>query len=759
MFMHYFSNKKYILFFIITSLFCFSSVKSSVKIPNRELLVLLETLDQENIERTLNSSSDYNSIESNPPVGIGAMTITTILALHQKVAPLLVSKAIIKNIIDHKNVFKDFSELSLMQLCARYSKFKRFGISCSIQSFKKNCSYINKCRSLLDVELNKILKKDNIDQINIDLDTLSNNKLFQKKSAPKSLLAVPGKDSLCYFEMIIYTLANATPLNTKNYIFKRVSKELYLIIPINYYKNRSKKDLAYNKELKNKLAATPIENEIGLRVNHLKDIEDLETDTNIRASDKSLKVKQPKEIKFKDRLTKLFVLKNPNNIWAIYASGHGLPELPTKAIISQLEKLENLYQKKLDSKNSLTTQKRNTNFVRSSSRLKSVKKEIDKLKNQLKSLKAIQKGIIVSLTKEDFRDMLKFFNDSINTGFLFYTSCFAGGNHLIEPYTENNKPIIFNYPIVSGTLAENMSMQEMPGLKLPPYFNDLQVNTNLPSKYTLTSNDVDLKNRWLKIDTTLNFEEFFKGLRSGMHQDKKNFSKLISILHPYCATNNQSKSDFICNIPLIRFTGAQYFEILPYDDSFVAVTKDFLGKNRSNINLTEKPALLFTDYVDTKISIKKPKDKNPFFACISMIPGLASHTFKAISAPALDLIDVANCFLTFPELSASKIFWIKDLSCGNSPVDSKKTKLQDVIIVRNLVNANRLTNDIKMPMDTCVYFSDVKTKRSYKITWNGPYIEVNNLTLENCPNNNYKNELMAYCPTIKRHLNEKIAIA
>ena len=55
---------------------------------------------------------------------------------------------------------------------------------------------------------------------------------------------------------------------------------------------------------------------------------------------------------------------------------------------------------------------------------------------------------------DEFKKLLKFLNNDINTNILLYQTCYAGSKWLLKSYITNDKPDIYNYPIILTGLSE-----------------------------------------------------------------------------------------------------------------------------------------------------------------------------------------------------------------------------------------------------------------------------------------------------------------
>ncbi len=716
------------------------------KIPNREIILLLDDKNNimESVEKTLKGPIRYESPTDNPS-GMGAMTITSIIAMHQKAAPIIISRPLIENIIYHKQIFKDFATKDTKDLVKKYSKYNRFKNINDLKSFRQNCKYIYKKHKELNKCLHKLLTNTDTQDLLPEITKIISDKKFNINNAPKALNFINGssKNYSIYSETMLYFLCYNSMINMNKWVIKKISKDLCLLIPKDYVANIETYTAKQLVKSCNKLdKCTPAENKLGLKVNHLKDISSLKE--YLKKPNKSKKIKN-----ITHYLAKVFTEKQDkqNIIWSVYIAGHGFPEVQLKSLYRQLKKLEALYTKK-------------SRKLRNIQNAKKIKSEISYVKNKISNITDNQKGIIVSLTKQEFQDLLLFFNDKIDTVLMYYTSCFSGGELLIKPYKKDNQDIILNYNVISGTLAENIALQEMPTIKLPPYSS--KINHNIPVNQKLELEDIDKKHKNLKLKTTLQYQDFFNSLRNGLHLDTKNLPLVVFNLHPYTDRPcGAIRNECLGNIPSVRLAGNNKFEVIPHDNSFIIMDQDYIQKHESKANLSpDKATLLYADHIKPEISFSKKTCKQ-IPACISMKPGFAIHTFEHISAPEFDLSEIMNSFLCFPELSASKMFFIKKLKCSKSKKLNKYSKdktveLTDVVVMRNIVSSDSLDNKKpgRPPLDTCIYFTEPNTRSSLKVTWDEPMINEKNYKIRPSHLNEHKNEMLAHNPELQKYISE-----
>ncbi|CDK30734.1 hypothetical protein [Candidatus Babela massiliensis] len=753
----------------VTLIFPQNSNLRDIKIPNREMVILLENMNMESIDKTLNTKSDYSSRTEIQPSGIGAMTGSYLIALHQQAAPMIVSRDLIANALEHKKLFYDFLNLDINQLCKKYLNTKKFESKTFLKQFKDCCiySYNGYC------QMNNIIRNSIEKNLqNVLLDNYVKDKRFNYKYAPTLLKNIcgdghfiSGPSGVIYFEMMINIICYTVGYN--DWIIKKITDDLYLLIPKKYLNSLdiSLEDIKYNKNVSR---FTTTELKLGLKVNHMQDIDFNEA----TLFSKSINKKE----NFIDSLKKVFIdkkdLKKHKIIWSVYCGGHGLYVSPENIFLPQLSILEKYYNDQLNDKRFENLKKALEidynqiyqhpesqlfdNCCQSLGIIKEEKRKINDIKETYKNNGIINdidtsKGVIVSLSKEDFKNLLMFLNNNIDTAFLYYTSCYAGGLHLVEPYTENNKPLIFNYDIVSGTLAENMSMQEMPLIFIPPYFN-INNRTNLGVE------NVSIKHQGLKLKTSLKLNKFFNNLRNGLHKDLKNFREIVFNLHPYtCELNGHLNLEFIANIPSVRYKNTGCFKLISNEENNIFIFDENLDQKKT-IKLDKEVALLYRDYISQKIVI----DKLP--VCItSMVSDFAGHVFESIVAPKFTLEQIIEPFLHFSEIVCPKIFWIKDLRCAQSKEtrylgspNSQEIILKDLIIVRNVLNLDKLKdadNPDRVPVSAYIYFN-LSDGSSYKIMWPRFRSKTNNFKIYNCDSTTYKKEYLALKPDLLKSLKD-----
>jgi len=744
----------------------FSTVTANNQIPNREIIALLDTRHSEHIDQTLNESTDYNFAQTAKPLGIGAITSTLLIALYQQAAPIIANKSLIKNVIDHQNIFSDFINLERSALYKKYGHYNKFKGNLALDNFKIICQYMSKSVARINGALQQLITNENEDDIYQALNIVVTDKRFNLQFAPSNIKKISKNRSAIgalTLEMITYLLCSTIDFH-KDWQIKQVNDDIFLLVPNNYIQHLNLTHIASN------LPATPhayTNLELGLKVDRMKNVSTSFFEQSIQQNNKQIPFTQSLEQIFitNNDIKKSFSTQQAKHIWSVYISGHGLPKDQQANLLSQIHILKNIAQKKLNNprfKDCLQYEKnkQNSNHFNQCKHHASCQKHIATIKNlnqeirRIESLAQTTNGIIASLSIEEFRDVLKFLNDKIETEFLYYTSCFAGGTHLIKPYTEIidgiSKPLLLKYSIISNTTSENRAIHELSVIHLPPYAKTGVSTPYEPSE--LHIQDIDIPHKTLKLATSLNFNRFFETLRRGGHNNNETLLLVSYSLHPHIDHCGKIIHQRIANIPLIRLANTDHFQPIPNDNSSVIVN----DKNSSKPTVINKNvALIYSKYIPGKLIINTSIEFQEPPRLISMIPGFAMHTFEEISSSTLNLQEIVNSFLTFSDLASSKIFWIKKLECKNNDPQNKVTKgtqatiLKDVIITRNMFNKDI---SAQCPLETCAYYSTLANKEE-KLTWNGPLIATDNYTIKSCNETEHKEECLNFFPHAASYLN------
>lgn len=748
---------------------------NSLKIPSptSSLIMAIDYTNSESFAKTLNyssnSSGNHSSNNEFPLKGFGAISVDLLAALDAGNYPILASTFVLKNILEHKRFFLNFVKLSTDKLIEKYSNSTWFNETSKIRAFQELCKYY--------LNNYKIISKDI--KNGLSLEEINSKKEFSVDFAPESL-----KDGNPNFTCIVLLLC-ARQNFRENWIIKKVDNELCLLIPkksvsqklnqselaqepiesvresnietqenlINPENNIENISGMNNLETKietDNISFSALEKELGLQIDHLSNLSQRDI-FNLEITRQAGKTPKFMEALSKIFIPKEFYIKSNSKVpvWAFYITGHGFPPSGSRRELQQLNSLILHYNKQIKKNLKKCENKHSKSHVPSCKYRHKYQNDtyiLDEIKGELENIQSKQKtklddAIIISLPKWMFTQMLIFFNENISTGFLFYSSCYAGGENLISPYIKENKPLILNYPIISGTLAENSSIIQFPIAHLAPF-----------NKYKLTEDYVDYEKNRLSFNIQLRFTDFFEALKSGQHKDENNLFKISSYLGGMHKPNEHSPavSTAYRNAPCYRPANSNKFFILTNIPGYIIFDKQKIDSIQKDIfEVDAKACLLYDDNLPFTLKIEnKTYNQDPIF--VSMNPGLSAHTINGVISDKLNLIPIFNAFLALEDLSAPKIFWIKNMSCKLDKELEKfnlglnkagKVELEDVIILRNIFtqkDIKRSREAFNLKSYDTIYFTDAITKKSYQFKWQDPD-ELTSAAIENSADNSLDN--------------------
>lgn len=743
------------------NLFTLDKTTSSQSFKN--LMIILDYDQEETIKRTLQSEFTPHTVPS-PPKGVGAITGSALIALNSKAAPILISKSLIHNICGHSQIFKDFIILSCQKLWQKYgpqnTSFKRFNKIQDIENFKQHCIYAQTMHKKSEEYIKKYINNSNLDKAMIEkaVYKISTEPVFSDQKAPLLLQNPPQNayNRSMHIEVTTYFINYYCSEELKNWTIKDISPDLYLCIPSDYIKQNTTY-FNNNKSLKaaqqNPNILTNLELELGLKIDHFNDAI---LPTNYIAMCNDSKPIQKQLRKLTPALEKLFVLNTDKDTtkchkWIIYMDGHGLYSYSLKKELRRFKKLYKYYK-------SQVTQKRGRpdyyeSYQKNKTILEEIKQAIISLQKGIKESQNPFEGTIVSLPISEFKKVLNFFNNKINTGLLYYSSCYAGGEHLVTPFlTESNAPLHLNYTVMTGTLADNTALQEIPFMALPPY-RELQMCT-----FTLDSEDfIDYTNQKLKIATQVNFKKFFEAAQKSYHLVPEMQTELATCVNHYLNKNKEFDKGCIGNIPSIRTPYSSEFNIIHHKEKWISLKN---SESIYTITPDTDAILLYTPNINKVSFIKKSSEPIP---CVSLVHGEGAHEFNTIEAPEYTLADIINTFSSLPALSSSKSFLIKKLiiktdasleKAGLYSTNKNNTiTLHDVLILHRIHDTNNIQLmsqclSIVTPLEkefiTGVYFSTAYNTH-YKLQWSGTELDNNScLEINAIAHQAHKQNLLSY---------------
>lgn len=648
-----------------------------------DLIILLDYGQSEELLRSgATGSGVIHGQAVDPLAKLGAITSTLIPALYQKVAPILVSRSLLYSLLVRKNIFHDCLTKDISELNRLYGR-QAITKAPSLLSFKQHCLYADKMYKAIQQEIKTICQKGTSSEIDQAFQTLTSKQPYLETSAPRTLhLYSSEKRSMTetlHKELQVYALCHYAPLTEEHYLIKEVSQDLALLIPRSCIKGAAG---TYSQNT----GLTPLEKELGLKINHLKDLTTKELLQNSPVTYGT---------PLADHLKRICITKKEggNQVWTVYVSGHGLPSYPERRKIEHLTRLRDLYRRQLDSSASRKPEEKRTLSLRHTL----MEEELAKTGQRLAQLPAYYEKVICSISVDEFKRTLHFLNNEINTSLFLYSCCYGGGEHLIAPYQDTTK--VLNFDCIAGSFSDTVSFQDVPMLLLPPY--NTQYKSSSIITEGLSEQSIDPLNKCLTPHISTHFGDFFRKAKD----HNRNAFTLIDCLHPYV---KGGKIRHIENIALQRPKGTTSFTVVQKGDSISCASSNTLSTS-VDVALLTKPR-----YGQIRLEEHVP-------SFVSTLEGPAYHVIETLDAVKQSLSNLAESFLELETLSTPKVFWIKKLTCKREtpppfflPLEflkplirgkeSSPTVLHDVIILRNVPTSESLKHDASIG----IYFSDTQ---------------------------------------------------
>jgi hypothetical protein len=298
---------------------------------------------------------------------------------------------------------------------------------------------------------------------------------------------------------------------------------------------------------------------------------------------------------------------------------------------------------------------------------------------------------IAGLKIEEFRTFLEYLNNKMTIKIMVYSSCYGGGVHTVEPYTD----LKLKYPVIvtAATDAPIFGFGLFEGVKLPPY----------DDQFKLHAVDV-LKNHGLLPCTMQNYKAFFK--RAWKGQFDLNLVQLISKF--FICDFIECHAQKVENYPLIRKAGDLIFR--PVREGLIAKLVQKITTNGTFFS--HKPLLLYSKKIK-KIKIDRA------VPIISMLPGMVSHEIGELSAGLVPLSRlIAESFLSLEDMQAYKNFIIKKLVCFDDLIGSKKIiNFTDILILHQ---ENLMPKFFEKKVEALIFLKRINSY--YLLVWNNKSI-------------------------------------
>lgn len=696
----------------------------------RDLMILSEYGHSENIYRTL----EQDSRESTRPAGLGAASNLLLTALYQDI-PILVPTGLWSAIVEHKKLFDAFTQSTLDQLVARYGSYTRF----------RDTSQLSMLRQLL------IYCKQNYQQVSEALETASQTEqsleTLEKKihTILKRRVPAPIKqiDSLSWIEASRFALCAFVPLG--RYIIKEITPVsgsgpgFYLFLPktLSHALGLNEKELTRKKEVGQGLTAQ--EKALGLKINKFADVKD------------PFVVRDPRECTASSfagliqALRSLFIKRGEVKDtelqkWTLFIMGHGLFCEEAKqdlkqvsSIVNNLEKEAVNFRIEVSKWNKRTKMYRSAAHTLSSHHELTQKKLVDKIKVRAQTAKVNLKSYhrkykqasqtlshhrrqttilanankVVGLPLSEFQQLLLFFEEALNMGLLFYSSCSAGGKQFVDTFDNNGKQLRLSYPVLADTLSEAPAVTFHADLRLEP--------PSLQTKTIALNKLIDWQDKRIILDAVYDFKSFFKLSHSIKPTVEDLYLCLASLTPCFSASKNDNfclQANDINNLISIRLPQHTSFSAIDNADCFFTVDQAVQQTARgSSQTLSVPPSAqliaLISPTLEAPLSIAQSAKKCPFF--VSLIPGKAMHTLQTVDAAPHDLISLLSHFFPCEELNVPKLIRIQELICNDN--HSQESMILENVELFNYVQVPGVRN---IPQNGAIF---TLKGEQYMITW------------------------------------------
>lgn len=517
---------------ILFLFFCFPSLHAN-ETPRR--LIVLFDWQEEGISQDLDKTT--YSAEKN---GWGPISANLITALAQKAAPIIVTSHLWHNFVARRKLLKDFLEGHGQD----YKKYTRFKNETAIKQFK---TYI------------------------------------QAYFQPNGEKILGGFESPIRKELESYFLSYITPFEEKDWVLKKASNYIYVLIPQMYLLQLRSKPLPKTE----RNFATRLEDNdlyLGLKIAAMPTMSYQDA---LNPDKHKITIDYAQLLNEQGLLTPLHYGINPPE--AIILSWHFINMLKN-IFVTTLDLIDkNKDVEKTELNRALYLYKWHIYLNGHGSILK----EIDIADTSIR----VQSAYLAGMEFLAFREWLFFLNSSINTEFLFYESCYSGGPQLQKPYefqwdysTGKTKKIetksdVFKYTIVAGNFAYTLTKYEMPFI-LPPFkkakFTEIHINYRVQfvaffkaiERY-FSIDHIAIAQKDIFFDTFKKLKALKNTLRGKislvyLYQTNNAIENLINALEKIHFITLSSVIDYVHNVernrPAVRYPGTEWFVPLPMDE-------------------------------------------------------------------------------------------------------------------------------------------------------------------------------------------------
>ncbi len=329
---------------------------------------------------------------------------------------------------------------------------------------------------------------------------------------------------------------------------------------------------------------------------------------------------------------------------------------------------------------------------------------------------------VAGLRAGSFQTFLNTLN-TLNTRFLYYTSCYAAGHRLENMYAKpESGKIKYKFTIIVGALSHAITYT-ISATFMPPYID----------KFGLVPENINRVTNTIQPTFAQNLRAFFSELhRGGLKITERDgtvhyvrplpYSDIVALINPYY-TKNPSMLSYLANVPQIRLPGSQWFNIIDLNTLIVRLTPTLIAvreaENRPITIHNKSLILLDTAYIweSPQEQLEKLRKARQAAALHSeiMVPLVVEGIMPAVVSsagadvqvyiselrpsqtkimPYIELIDTIRKFLGVSGTVYGRTYYIQKLTVRNdmtiaqaTAIESKRGSIVTLTNVLILVNA------------------------------------------------------------------------
>lgn len=175
---------------------------------------------------------------------------------------------------------------------------------------------------------------------------------------------------------------------------------------------------------------------------------------------------------------------------------------------------------------------------------------------------------IAGMPNNAFSILLQFFNEQVDTSFLFYDTCFAGARNLLYPYLSKfGEAVTYNYIIATGTVSDIATVALSEKI-IFARFNFMKTPRIEPDNIYIEGN----KAHFLPERGMANFKQFFQGLHTN-----KSLVQTLQYVHretfPDIVSEEAGEQERAEYKPVIRLPGSRWFEVDDIDKKIQKISR------------------------------------------------------------------------------------------------------------------------------------------------------------------------------------------